>query len=341
MTSDLSEPPKQLGGRRSVRIPDFFSSIMASRPVVNPNYSKVKTEGDRWISRVMKMDQKTSAKNARADFCYLASTWAPHADEEALRMLLDWCNWFDEGHLKSNPFAAQDEVDRTMAIMENGAPFIEPEENPIRYVFQTCWHRVQKSASLELQQRYREQHRRFFDQLVAQVQQFARGEFLGRDLDTYSEVRRGTIGVYAAIAATEYAEGIKLPERTFCHNSLQECIRISAELAFLVNDVLSYRKDLELGVGHNLITFFMEQSMSVQQSVDKIGSMADGCYKRWYTALAELPLYGEEIDREVLAFVEVCRYIALGNLHWSFKTGRYLGSEGEDVHETRLMYLAS
>ncbi|RYC58180.1 hypothetical protein CHU98_g8017 [Xylaria longipes] len=259
MTSDLSEPPKQLGGRRSVRIPDFFSSIMASRPVVNPNYSKVKTEGDRWISRVMKMDQKTSAKNARADFCYLASTWAPHADEEALRMLLDWCNWFDEGHLKSNPFAAQDEVDRTMAIMENGAPFIEPEENPIRYVFQTCWHRVQKSASL------------------------------GRDLDTYSEVRRGTIGVYAAIAATD------------------------------VNDVLSYRKDLELGVGHNLITFFMEQSMSVQQSVDKIGSMADGCYKRWYTALAELPLYGEEIDREVLAFVEMRVFMNIRGFAMSWK----------------------
>lgn len=71
-----------------------------------------------------------------------------------------------------------------------------------------------------------------------------------------------------------------------------------------------------MGVDHNLITLLMEQGRSIQESVDKIGAMIDNCYKRWYTALAELPSYGEEIDREVLAFVDACRYCALGNLHW-------------------------
>lgn len=56
--------------------------------------------------------------------------------------------------------------------------------------------------------------------------------------------------------------------------------------------------------------------MSVQQSVDKIGAMVDACYRRWYTALAELPFYGEEIDREILSFIDICRSVALGNLHW-------------------------
>lgn len=84
-----------------------------------------------------------------------------------------------------------------------------------------------------MQQRYKDQHKRFFDQLVMQVQQFAKGEFLGRDVDTYLEVRRGTIGAYPAIAVTEYAEGLKLPESVFRHNSLQECMRISADLVLL------------------------------------------------------------------------------------------------------------
>lgn len=34
-----------------VRIPDLFSSIMASKPVVNPNYFAAKARGDRWIER--------------------------------------------------------------------------------------------------------------------------------------------------------------------------------------------------------------------------------------------------------------------------------------------------
>lgn len=32
-----------------VRIPDLFGSIMASRPVVNPNYFAAKAKGDRWL----------------------------------------------------------------------------------------------------------------------------------------------------------------------------------------------------------------------------------------------------------------------------------------------------
>ncbi|KAJ8121679.1 hypothetical protein ONZ43_g1933 [Nemania bipapillata] len=299
-------------------------------------------------SRVMKFDEKTNARNTRVDLCYLASIWAPDADEEALRMMLDWNHWvflfddqeFDEGHLREDPVAAQEEVDATMAIMTDDAPLIKQEENPIRYVFQTCWLRLKRRVSKEIQQRYREQHRRFFEQLVVQVERVARGEVLVSDVDTYIEIRRGTIGAYPAISVSEYGQDIKLPDHVFSHNSIQECMRVSADLVLLVNDVLSYRKDLELGVDYNLISILQEKNMSLQQSVDQIGTMIDNCYKRWYTALAELPSYGEQIDSEVLKFVELCRFVALGNLHWSFKTGRYLGPEGHEVYKTKIMYLS-
>ena len=34
-----------------VTVPDMFSSIMAVEPVMNPNYLKVKSEGEAWIQR--------------------------------------------------------------------------------------------------------------------------------------------------------------------------------------------------------------------------------------------------------------------------------------------------
>lgn len=34
-----------------VRIPDCFGSIMAPKPMVNPNYFAAKARGDRWIAR--------------------------------------------------------------------------------------------------------------------------------------------------------------------------------------------------------------------------------------------------------------------------------------------------
>ncbi|KAF3067021.1 Presilphiperfolan-8-beta-ol synthase [Daldinia childiae] len=343
-----SKPDEQHGERRSVRIPDLFSSIMASKLVVNPNYSEVKAEGDEFIARIMNMDKKTNAKNRKVDFGYIGAIWVPDADKDSLKVLFNWCYWlfffddqFDEGHLKDDPVAAQEEVDETMAIMQEDVPLIDPHENPIRHLFQLCWLWVKQRAPLELQQQYRKQHKIYFDQIVVQSQQVAKGEVLGRDVQAYLEVRLATIAVYPAITLVQCVQGVDLPERVASHNSLQECIQISAELTLMTNDILSYRKDVELGVDHNLIPLLVEQGMSVQQAIDKIGAMVDNCYKRWYTALAELPSYGEKVDRQVLLFVEICRNIPLGNLHWSFKTSRYLGSEeaGQNVRETRILHL--
>ena len=54
----------------------------------------------------------------------------------------------------------------------------------------------------------------------------------------------------------------------------------------------------------------------MQSAVDRLGSMLDECYKRWYIALANMPVLGEEIDRQVLKFADACRNVALGNLYW-------------------------
>ena len=51
---------------------------------------------------------------------------------------------FDEGHLSRDPTAAQEEIERTLAIMEDTQPPVRAEENAIRYVFQTTWDRLKK-----------------------------------------------------------------------------------------------------------------------------------------------------------------------------------------------------
>jgi hypothetical protein len=93
-----------------VKLPDLFSSIMAVEPKVNQHYFKVKPAADAWIAkyayliflrgtqeadenRLMRMDEKSAARNTKGDFCYLSATWVPQADEEALRMIVDWNSW--------------------------------------------------------------------------------------------------------------------------------------------------------------------------------------------------------------------------------------------------------
>ena len=82
------------------------------------------------------------------------------------------------------------------------------------------------------------------------------------------------------------------------------------------NDLCSYRKDLIQGEDSNIIFILKDQGLTDQQAVDEIGEMLCDCYKRWHNALEDLPFWGGDIDRDVIKFVNGCRNIALGNLHW-------------------------
>ena len=107
-------------------------------------------------------------------------------------------------------------------------------------------------------------------------------------------------------------------------------MRLSSELVVLVNDITSYKKDINLGGDLNIFRCLMNDSTTAsaqdpnckgytrQQVLDVVGEMARDCYRSWYLALAELPSWDEETDRAALRFVEVCRNVALGNLYWRY-----------------------
>ncbi|KAL8970703.1 MAG: hypothetical protein Q9183_001390 [Haloplaca sp. 2 TL-2023] len=202
----------------TVIVPDMFASIMAVRPVVNPYYHDVKPKADAWITKIIQADEKWDAKNRKVDLCYLASIWASSCDEEALRMMVDWNHWVsvailsDEGPYSQDPAAEAEEIKQTYAVMEDTEPPVRVEDNPIRYVFQTCWDRLKQvffhtrlaDPFTDLQERWKEMHKRFFDGLLNQVQCQLDQRRFTRDVQDYMDMRRGTIGAYPAIALTEY-----------------------------------------------------------------------------------------------------------------------------------------
>lgn len=130
-----------------------------------------------------------------------------------------------------------------------------------------------------------------------------------------------------------YAQGIELPLHVFRNRAVTDLRRISSDITCLYedshdtsvkmgspstrqNDVLSYRKDLALGVEHNIIHVYRKQGLSEQQAVDAVEEMFNGLYKGWYLALSKLPSWGEQIDREMLKYIDGCRDLAIGNIYW-------------------------
>ncbi|KAF3809982.1 Presilphiperfolan-8-beta-ol synthase [Colletotrichum gloeosporioides] len=331
-----------------VRIPDCFSSIMSVEPAMNVNWERLKEEANAWIKDIYHLSDAQAKKHSRANFAFMNAMWIPYADEESFRVMLDWNNWvfafddqFDEGHLKDDPVKAQKELDAHMAILEDKNPPVQRDDNPIHYVFQTTWDRFKKRTSPELQARYRASMKGYFEGLIGQVKVQESQKALKISVKQYMDFRRATIACEPCYALVEYAHGISISQEQIDHESVQTCMQTASDLVILVNDILSYRKDLEQGVDHNLISLLKAQGYSTQAAVDKIGDMIDECYKRWYGAMARMPLWGEKIDREVLRYLDGCRNIALGNLHWSYESGRYLGAEGAEVRQTRIMRLPS
>lgn len=107
------------------------------------------------------------------------------------------------------------------------------------------------------------------------------------------------------------------------------------------NDIVSYKKDVKAGIEHNIITVLKKNGYSTQQAMNRAGQLQDDCYRRWYIALAHMPVWGEVVDREVLRYVDASHSFALGDLLWSFQTARYLGAtEGYQLHETRMLDLS-
>ncbi|KAK3354057.1 isoprenoid synthase domain-containing protein [Lasiosphaeria hispida] len=300
---------------------------MAAEPQINPHYTKVKTQADAWITRVMKKDEAWAARNASVDLAFLASCWAPGAGDEGLRVVVDWNHWvflfddrrrndpgfgtglmraeFDEGHLRNDLAAARREINMMLAVMD-GLLRVQ-EEDAVRFVFQTVCDRVGKQSSLDLQKCWKTMHQRYFDGLLQQVEDTQAQLSHTRSIQQYMDMRAHTIGVYPAIALALYAAGVDLPERVLQHPCLQECMRISAELVTLVNDIASFQKDLMLNVELNIIILVRRngKGINTQKAVDEIGVMIKACYQRWHHALAGMPTWGEKIDREVCNFVDL------------------------------------
>ncbi|KAJ0359945.1 hypothetical protein COL26b_014216 [Colletotrichum chrysophilum] len=326
-----------------VRIPDCFSSIMSVEPAMNVNWERLKEEANAWIKDIYHLSDAQAKKHSRANFAFMNAMWIPYADEESFRVMLDWNNWeiveFDEGHLKDDPIKAQKELDAHMAILEDKNPPVQRDDNPIHYVFQTTWDRFKKVIFQLLQ--VSASMKGYFEGLIGQVKVQESQKALKISVKQYMDFRRATIACEPCYALVEYAHGISISQEQVDHESVQTCMQTASDLVILVNDILSYRKDLEQGVDHNLISLLKAQGYSTQAAVDKIGDMIDECYKRWYGAMVRMPLWGEKIDREVLRYLDGCRNIALGNLHWSYESGRYLGAEGAEVRQTRIMRLPS
>lgn len=144
-------------------------------------------------------------------------------------------------------------------------------------------------------------------------------------------LRRNSIGVKPLFAFVEYGHGIELPDYVFDNLLIQEIQILGVDWVLIQNDLISYPKDEEEGVNHNLISSYRLQGFGPQEAYDQLGDMLEKIYQRFDNAIKELPIWGESVDTEVGRYVDGIKNCVKANLHWSFRTDRYFGSKKDEV----------
>ncbi|KPA42163.1 terpene synthase metal protein [Fusarium langsethiae] len=328
-----------------IKLPEgLFSSIMAREPIVNPMYKVSKHLSDEWLKNALRMDNNTATIWSRLDIAFMSAICAPTADLETLKLMNDWNGWifafddrFDNGPFANNLDKAREEIKKARSVLDDVHPTVSPDDDPLRHTLQSCWIRFKGRSSVTMQCRWKNYLELYFHGLLRQLELQSRASI--PSIKEYMDIRAGSVGACPVMGFMELAEGLDLPDEVMANPAMKAISRITCDIVTLQNDLCSYTKDMMLGEENNIIFILKEQGMTDQQAVDQVGTILYDCYHRWHAALGDLPFRGECIDRDVFKFIDGCRNIALGNLHWSFKTFRYFGIDGPEVKRVRMFKL--
>ena len=170
------------------------------------------------------------------------------------------------------------------------------------------------------------------------------------------KVRRDSIGVRPLFVWVEFAHELELSDEAMDHHLIKEIETLGVDWVVIQNDMLSYRQEevsqlydtigdsslltvttQEEGCCHNLISAGRLHGLGAQEVFDDCGSRLDKIYARFDEAVSELPSFGKAVDSELRRYVEGIKGIIKANLHWSFRTRRYFGLDGEVVKKTGKM----
>lgn len=93
--------------------------------------------------------------------------------------------------------------------------------------------------------------------------------------------------------------------------------------ATIHSDESADRKVLDAYFPHSVVTVLCNEGCTLQQAMNCVSELYKDCSRRWYLALADMPIFGEGIDAQMQKYTESCRLRAVGNLHWRYGTYAY------------------
>ncbi|CAG8950043.1 hypothetical protein HYFRA_00008275 [Hymenoscyphus fraxineus] len=339
----------------TLKLPDLFERWMSRIPIVHPNYKTVTDQSVEWIagrSRICGYDRQQIDKLHRVNFGYWPAIMVPDVSEERLGVVADSIVWvflfddlLDEGPMRRDYKKRIEYASDMMSVLTNPQPkhTFPPSSQPMKIVLADIYNRLLENSEYPLgaTTRWSERLLHYIKSVQSSVI-FEPSKGLEDSLRRYMEYKADINGIPPLFSAVELASSLHIPDEVFEHPAMRALERVGQDMETLQAHQLPKNSLYKLtmvsqqnGYHENIIWLLGHHGLSVQESYDEVQVLLRGCFKAWYLALAELPSWGEAVDRDVGRYIRGIENVVLGLAHFSFQTPRYFGCHREEVRRTR------
>ncbi|EIM82223.1 terpenoid synthase [Stereum hirsutum FP-91666 SS1] len=195
------------------------------------------------------------------------------------------------------------------------------------------WERAMCYASEISQRRFIDTFDEYLESVVDQAAD--RDSARIRDIESYINIRRNTIGAKPSFVIME--QGMDIPDNVFENEVFQRLRMATIDMLCLGNDIVSYNIEQARGDdSHNIVRIVMnELDTDVPRAMDWVAQRHTQLEREFFTALSELPTWGEPIDGWVKEYVYGLGNWVRANDQWSFESQRYFGTKGMEIMKSR------
>ncbi|KAG1819038.1 terpenoid synthase [Suillus subaureus] len=315
----------------------FIPDILARWPFprrLNQHYSKVGAESSAWLESFKAFSPK--AQQA-FDVCnFINNLLMSRIHTEHARSACDVMNLFyviDEYSDVSEEGEVRQQKDVVMDALRHPYKPRPKGEWVGGEVARQFWERTICNASGQSQKRFIAAMDEYLEGVVQQAIDRSRHHI--RDIQSYFNVRRRTVGVRPSFAIVEL--GLNIPDEVISHPRIEDMVVASVDMVIVANDIASYNLEQARGDAiHNVVTIVMHEfNTDVNGAMLWVTDYHTKLEKTYFEALAAIPKWGEPTDWQVREYCDGLGKFVRANFDWCFESGRYFGSDGLKVQERR------
>ena len=318
---------------KTLRIPPITVAL-SSWPAVktNPSYVQIDTLTASTIQKIAEK-QPLAEKRLKDNIGMLACEWYPAAPQDRMETIALFTTWVvcwddsvdaDEGDLADDFEAAERWRSKTLQIAKRGLGLAPSDDevqqvldDPLEHLLATLTGRMSTGASESLRKH-----------IYAELEEFVKGCAMEQrlkldkvvpDYETYTDIRLGTVGGGILCAIVEYSHGSELPESIRYSTEAKAMRRCVGTCLFLLNDLLSLKKELRSDCVINAVSALLEPGMALDAVVEEVMQRFRNAVNEYNEAAAGLLTQAENQEVEGIAkrYVDGCTAIVTGGLDFT------------------------